>query len=111
MLKRSDRNVLRLQRHTRLRKRMAGSPQRPRLSVFRSLKHMYAQVVDDSRGGTLAAASTMDPELRVQARGKKKSEAGGLVGQPIARRALEKGIKQVGFVRGGSKDPGRVHGT
>src|SRR5438034_4465957 len=76
MLKRSDRNVLRLQRHTRLRKRMAGSPQRPRLSVFRSLKHVYAQIVDDSRGVTLAAASTMDPELRVQAKGKKKSEAG-----------------------------------
>src|SRR5439155_1352623 len=55
MLKRSDRNVLRLQRHTRLRKRMAGSPQRPRLSVFRSLKHMYAQIVDDSRGVTQGA--------------------------------------------------------
>src|SRR3989442_15983873 len=101
MLKRSDRNVLRLQRHARLRKRMAGTQQRPRLSVFRSLKHMYAQIVDDSRGVTLAAASTMDPELRLQAKGKKKREAGGLGGQLIGRRAVEKSIKQVGFDCGG----------
>src|SRR5712691_11864675 len=72
MLKRADRNVLRLQRHARLRKAMAGTPERPRLSVFRSLKHMYAQIVDDSRGVTLAAASTLDPELRPQVKGNKK---------------------------------------
>jgi len=108
MLKRADRNVLRLQRHTRLRKAMAGTPERPRLSVFRSLKHMYAQIVDDSRGVTLAAASTQDPELRPHVKGKKKAEAGDLVGQLIARRALEKGIKKVVFDRGGYKYHGRV---
>ena len=108
MLKRPDRNVLRLQRHARLRKMMAGTPERPRLSVFRSLKHMYAQIVDDSRGVTLAAASTLDPELRPQVKGKKKGEAGDLVGQLIARRALEKGIKKVVFDRGGYKYHGRI---
>src|SRR5437879_13719939 len=101
MLKRSDRNVLRLQRHTRLRKRMAGSPQRPRVSVFRSLKHMYAQIVDDSRGVTLAAASTMDPELRGQAKGEKESEAGARVGQLIAVRGPAKGITPVVVDSGG----------
>lgn len=108
MLKRFDRNVLRLQRHARLRKAMAGTPARPRLSVFRSLKHIYAQIVDDSKGATLAAASTRDPELRDQVKGKKKADAGVLVGQLIARRALEKGIKQVVFDRGGYKYHGRV---
>ncbi len=108
MLKRSDRNVLRLQRHARLRKAMAGTPARPRLSVFRSLKHIYAQIVDDSKGATLAAASTRDPELRDSVKGKKKADAGVLVGQLIARRALEKGIKQVVFDRGGYKYHGRV---
>lgn len=108
MLKRSDRNVLRLQRHARLRKTMAGTSARPRLSVFRSLSHIYAQIVDDTKGATLAAASTRDPELRDQVKGKKKADAGGLVGQLIARRALEKGIKQVVFDRGGYKYHGRV---
>lgn len=87
---------------------MEGTPQRPRLSVFRSLKHTYAQIVDDSRGVTLAAVSTLDPELRAAAKGKKKSEAGDLVGQFIARRALEQGIKQVVFDRGGYKYHGRI---
>jgi len=108
MLKRFDRNVLRLQRHARLRKTMAGTTARPRLSVFRSLNHIYAQIVDDTKGATLAAASTRDPELRDQVKGKKKADAGGLVGQLIARRALEKGIKQVVFDRGGYKYHGRV---
>ncbi len=108
MLKRPDRNVLRLQRHARLRKTMTGTLERPRLSIFRSLKHMYAQIVDDSHGVTLAAASTLDPEFRTQIKGKKKTEAGDLVGQLIARRALEKGIKKVVFDRGGYKYHGRI---
>ncbi len=108
MLKRPDRNVLRLQRHARLRKTMTGTLERPRLSIFRSLKHMYAQIVDDSHGVTLAAASTLDAEFRTQMKGKKKTEAGDLVGQLIARRALEKGIKKVVFDRGGYKYHGRI---
>lgn len=108
MLKRPDRNVLRLQRHARLRKTMTGTLERPRLSIFRSLKHMYAQIVDDSHGVTLAAASTLDAEFRTQIKGKKKTEAGDLVGQLIARRALEKGIKKVVFDRGGYKYHGRI---
>ncbi len=108
MLKRSDRNVLRLQRHARSRKTMAGTPDRPRLSVFRSLRHIYAQIVDDTKGATLVTASTQDAELRAQVKGKKKTEAGDLVGQLIARRALEKGIKKVVFDRGGYKYHGRI---
>ena len=87
---------------------MAGTPDRPRLSVFRSLRHIYAQIVDDTKGATLAAASTQDAELRTQVKGKKKTEAGDLVGQLIARRALEKGIKKVVFDRGGYKYHGRI---
>jgi large subunit ribosomal protein L18 len=108
MLKRLDRKVLRVQRHARTRKTMAGTPERPRLSVFRSLKHMYAQIVDDTRGVTLAAVSTLEGELRAQVKGKRKTEAGDLVGQLIARRALERGIKQVVFDRGGYKYHGRI---
>lgn len=108
MLKRVDRKGLRLQRHARTRKMMAGTAQRPRLSVFRSLKHMYAQIVDDTRGVTLAAVSTLDGELRSQAKGKRKAEASDLVGQMIAKQALERGIKQVVFDRGGYKYHGRV---
>ncbi len=87
---------------------MTGTPVRPRLSVFRSLRHIYAQVVDDTKGTTLAAASTLDPELRAQVKSQKKTAAGVLVGQLIARRALDKGIKAVVFDRGGYKYHGRI---
>jgi large subunit ribosomal protein L18 len=108
MLKKAARNVLRLQRHARIRKAMTGTPARPRLSVFRSLRHIYAQVVDDTKGTTLAAASTLDPELRPQVKSQKKTAAGVLVGQLIARRALDKGITAVVFDRGGYKYHGRI---
>ena len=108
MRKRFDRNQLRQQRHLRIRRRAVGGAERPRLSVFRSLNHMYAQIVDDSRGVTLAAASTLDPEIREAAQGKKKTEAGIEVGKLIARRAKEKGISQVVFDRGGYLYHGRI---
>lgn len=108
MLKRADRNALRLQRHARIRRAMAGDGARPRLSVFRSLNHTYAQVIDDAHGITLVTASTLDPEIRDTAKSKKKAEAGVLVGELVARRALAKGIKQVVFDRGGYKYHGRV---
>jgi large subunit ribosomal protein L18 len=108
MLKQTDRNALRLQRHARMRRSMAGDGARPRLSVFRSLKHTYAQIVDDTQGMTLVAASTLDPEVRAAVKGKKKSDAGVLVGEIVARRALAKGITQVVFDRGGYKYHGRV---
>jgi large subunit ribosomal protein L18 len=108
MIKRVDRNVLRLRRHARLRRRIVGTGHRPRLSVFRSLKHIYAQIIDDDRGVTLAAASTLDPEVRDQVQGKRKTEAAGVVGELLARRALARGITRVVFDRGGYKYHGRV---
>ena len=75
MIKRKDRNVNRQRRHLRIRRTVAGTPERPRLSVFRSLAHVYAQLVDDGTGRTLAAASTLDPEIRAQADAASKSEA------------------------------------
>lgn len=108
MITRVDRNVLRQRRHARIRQRIAGTGHRPRLSVFRSLKHIYAQIIDDDRGVTLAAASTLDPEVRDQVRGKRKTEAAAVVGEILARRARARGIARVVFDRGGYKYHGRV---
>ncbi len=95
-------------RHRRLRKRVHGTAERPRLNVFRSLRHIYAQVIEDDTGRTLAAASTLDPEVRSEAQGLNKTEAARLVGQVVARRALAKGIARVVFDRGGYRYHGRV---
>jgi len=95
-------------RHESVRKHIAGTPDRPRLNVFRSLAEIYAQVIDDEAGQTLVAASTIDPELRQQLKGLKKTEQAKKVGQLVASRALNKGIKQVVFDRGGFKYIGRV---
>ena len=97
-------------RHTRLRKKLSGSTERPRLMVFRSSKHIYAQVIDDSRGHTLVSASTLDSEIRSQLEGKSTQnvDAGVLVGQTVAKRALDLGITTVVFDRGGYKYHGRV---
>ena len=100
--------LARQRRHTRLRTRVAGTAARPRLCVFRSLNHIYAQVIDDAQGHTLAAASTLDPELKADLNGKKKTDKAGLVGSLIAKRALDKGIKEVVFDRGGYQYHGRV---
>ncbi len=108
MIKHRDRNEARQRRHLRIRRAVQGTPERPRLSVFRSLAHIYAQVVDDRAGRTLAAASTRDPEIRSQAEAAKKADAGKLVGQLIARRAKERGIRRVVFDRGGYLYHGRV---
>jgi large subunit ribosomal protein L18 len=108
MLKRRDRNEARRRRHVRIRRSMEGSADRPRLSVFRSLAHIYAQVIDDTAGRTLAAASSLDAEVRAEAVKSKKSEAGRMVGQLIARRAQANGIRRVVFDRGGYLYHGRV---
>ena len=99
---------LRLRRHLRVRTKVVGTTARPRLAVFRSLQHVYAQVIDDSRGATLAAASTLDPDVRSQLEGKNKSAEAQLVGQLIAQRAKERGIESVVFDRGGYQYHGRV---
>jgi len=98
----------RLRRHRRLRKRVDGRPEGPRLAVFRSLKHIYAQIIDDSAGQTLVAASDLEPALRQEVDGKRKTEVAARVGQLIAERAGEKGISRVVFDRGGFKYHGRV---
>lgn len=100
--------VARQRRHARVRTKISGTAQRPRLNVFRSLEHIYAQVIDDTSGRTLASASTIDRELRSQLEGKKKAEAAKLVGTLIAKRALQAGITTVVFDRGGYKYHGRV---
>ena len=108
MLKGEDRNALRKRRHLRIRKGLNGTPERPRLSVFRSLNHIYAQVVDDASGTTLATASSRDPEVREQLKDAKKADAGKLVGKLVAQRAQAKGITQVVFDRSGYDYHGRV---
>jgi large subunit ribosomal protein L18 len=103
-----NRSVARQRRHVRVRKQIAGTPGCPRLNVFRSLGMIYAQVIDDQTGHTLAAASSIDGELRKQLKGKNKTEQARLVGQMIAERAKGKGIKTVVFDRGGYRYIGRV---
>jgi len=103
-----DTRQARNRRHQRVRERVSGNDTRPRLSVFRSLNHIYAQVIDDVRGHTLVAASTLDPELKKQVDGKTRINQAEMVGQLLARRAIEKGISQVAFDRGGYKYHGRV---
>lgn len=98
----------RIRRHRRVRRKVSGVSQRPRLAVFRSLNHIYAQVIDDSSGRTVAAACDLEADLRSQCDGKRKTEAAGLVGDAIARKAAEKGIKTVVFDRGGFRYHGRV---
>lgn len=108
MLLQESREERRKIRHRRLRKRVVGTPDRPRLSVFRSLKHIYAQIIDDTRGHTLVAASTREPELASRVAGLKRVEQGRVVGQVLAQRAREKGIVRVVFDRGGYAYHGRV---
>jgi len=98
----------RYKRHTRVRAKISGTAAKPRLCVFRSLQHIYAQVIDDTQGRTIVAASTVDPEIAKDTDGKKKSDQAEMVGLLVARRALEAGITQVVFDRGGYKYHGRV---
>jgi large subunit ribosomal protein L18 len=107
-MKKRTRNDMRLVRHRRLRKTLSGTGERPRLAVFRSLSHMYAQIIDDTRGHTLAAASTLEKEIRTGIDGSDGFEAARTVGRIIAARALEKGITQVLFDRGGHMYHGKV---
>ena len=98
----------RIRRHIRVRKKIEGTPERPRLAVFRSLSHIYAQVIDDRAQRTLVAASDLEPAVRAQLDGKKKTERAEIVGAVLAERAKEKGITRVVFDRGGFKYHGRV---
>lgn len=103
-----DARAKRLIRHRRIRRKVVGTPSRPRLSVFRSLKHIYAQIIDDSQGHVLASMSTLDHELRSKIDGMSKTKQAELVGTLLAEKALKKGVKRVVFDRGGYKYHGRV---
>lgn len=105
---RKSRTSARQKRHLRIRGRLAGSAQRPRLNIFRSLSGIYAQLIDDGQGLTLAAASSIDGELRAALKGKNKTEQARMVGEAVAKRAQAKGIKQVVLDRGGFRYAGRV---
>ena len=107
MFKALDRRAARQRRHERVRKTLEGTAQRPRLNVFRSLQHIYAQVIDDSSGTTLVAASTNEPGARSDGSGS-KTERARAVGKAVAERAKEKGISAVVFDRGGYMYHGRV---
>jgi len=108
VIKKKDRKKLRRRRHLRVRKKVFGTPERPRLCVFRSNKHIYAQIIDDTVGKTLVAASTLDKDLRDKLEKTWNKEAAREVGRLIGKRALEKGITTVVFDRGGYKYHGRV---
>ena len=105
MVKNFDKNAQRVKRHTRVRGKISGTPERPRLNVFRSNANMYAQIIDDVNGVTLAAASTLDKDFEGAAGNK---EAARKVGQLVAERAKAKGIEEVVFDRGGYVYHGRV---
>ncbi len=106
MIKKQSSNVARVRRHARVRKHVSGTAERPRLNVYRSLKNIYAQVIDDVTGTTLVSASSLDKELNLENGGNK--DAAKEVGKLVAKRAVEKGIKQVVFDRGGYIYHGRV---
>lgn len=101
-------NIARKRRHQRIRMRISGTPERPRLNIFRSLGHIYAQVIDDVAGHTLVSASTIDKKLAPNLAGKTKKEQATLVGKALAERAIEAGVTEVVFDRGGYLYHGRV---
>ncbi len=103
-----DLRVARAIRQKRVRSKVSGTAARPRLNVFRSLNHIYGQIIDDGAGRTLLTVSTLDPELKEQAASSPKKDQAKLVGKTLAKRALEKGIDTVVFDRGGYRYHGRV---
>lgn len=108
MIKKENRKEIHRRKHLRVRKKISGSAARPRLAVYRSLRHMYAQIIDDANGRTLASASTLDPDLRQKLTNKGNREAAHQVGLALAAKALARGINQVVFDRGGYIYHGRV---
>ena len=108
MAKKKTRSLARVRRHRRVRKHIAGTPERPRLNVFRSLNSIYAQVIDDQSGQTLVSASTIDSELRSKMKGMTKTEQAKEVGLAVAERAKKQGIEIIVFDRGGYRYIGRI---
>ena len=108
MFKKRDRNEVRVIRHARVRKKISGTPEMPRLCVYRSNKSIYAQVIDDTKGITLVSASTIDPAIKGQLEEVDKTGAAKMVGKLVAERALNAGIKDIVFDRGGYLYTGRI---
>lgn len=108
MIRKPNNNVIRLRKHERVRKKVKGTTERPRLNVFRSLTNIYAQIIDDTTGNTLVAASTLEKSIKGKLEYCGNTEAAKEVGKLVAERAIEKGIKQVVFDRGGYLYHGRV---
>ena len=108
MLKKADKNAKRLQRHKRVRRKVFGTPQRPRLCVFRSSNNIYAQIIDDTNRVTLVAASSLDEAVKGAVNHTGNKEAAKMVGEMVAREAVEKGITEVVFDRGGYIYHGRI---
>ena len=108
MINKANKNVVRKTRAQRIRKNLSGTPERPRLSVFKSLDNIYAQVIDDVKGITIASASTLTKTVASKLEGKTKQEAAYLVGEAIAKAAIKKGVKTVVFDRAGYIYTGRV---
>jgi large subunit ribosomal protein L18 len=104
----NKKNEARMKRKIRIRKKMAGSPERPRLTVFRSAKHIYAQVVDDAAGCTIVSASSVEKEIKGKQKFESKIAQAALIGKMVAQRALDKGIKKVVFDRNGFLYHGRI---
>ena len=108
MIIKEDRNKMRKVRHLRVRGKVSGTAEKPRLNVFRSTSHIYAQLIDDVNGVTLASASTLSEDLKKLIEGKNKQEAAKIVGMAIGKKATANGIEQVVFDRGGYIYMGRV---
>jgi len=108
MINKPNKNKIRMRKHVRVRKKIMGTSERPRLNIFRSLSNIYAQIIDDTSGNTLAAASTLDPALKGKIKSAGNKEAAKEVGRLVAEKALDKGVKKVVFDRGGYIYHGRV---
>ena len=108
MINKESRSAIRVKKHMRVRNRLAGTTERPRLAVFRSNNHMYAQIIDDTVGKTLVAASTLEKDVKAELKKTNDVEAAAYLGTVIAKRAVEKGIKEVVFDRGGYIYQGKV---
>ena len=108
MVSKQDKSALRIKKHQRLRNRFSGTANRPRLAVFRSNNHMYAQIIDDTVGNTICAASTVEKAVKSELNKTNNKDAAAFVGKLIAERAMDKGIKEVVFDRGGFIYQGKV---
>ena len=108
MIKKIDKNKERQRRHDRVRKKVSGTAEAPRLNVYRSLNHIYVQIIDDTKGITICSASTMEKDVKAEIKDMTKTEAAKVVGKKAAEKALAKGVKEVLFDRGGYLYTGRV---